>query len=86
MYHIVGYSDWNTCFTGGDWNEAWTDSDGVVDWSPTIILWGRPLDCEGHIIPTILLNSVGRSQRRGGETCWVEHTQKVQVRRILTTE
>ena len=51
--HIVGYSNWNTCSTGGDWTEAWTDSDGVVDWSPTIILWGLPLHCEGHIVLTI---------------------------------
>ena len=43
VYHIVGYSEWNTCSTGGDWTEAWTDSDGVVDWSPTIILWGVPV-------------------------------------------
>ena len=69
MYHIVGYSDWNTCSTGGDWTEAWTDSDGVVDWSPTIILWGLPLYCEGHTVPTILLNSGGGSPGRRGETC-----------------
>ena len=31
VYDIVGYSDCNTCSTGGDWTEAWTDSDGVVD-------------------------------------------------------
>ena len=61
VYHIVGYSDWNTCSTGGDWIEAWTDSDGVVEWSPTIILWGLPLHCEGHTVSTILLKSVGRS-------------------------
>ena len=69
VYHIVGYSDWNTCSTGGDWTEAWTDSNGVVDWSSTIILWGLPLDCEGHIVQTILLNSVGGSPGRRGETC-----------------
>ena len=69
VYHIVGHSDWNTCSTGGDWTEAWTDSDGVVDWSPTIILWGLPLHCESHIVPTILLNSVGGSLKRRGETC-----------------
>ena len=69
VYHIVGHSDWNTCSTGGDWTEAWTDSDGVVDWSPTIILWGLPLHCEGHIVPTILLNSGGGSQGRRGRTC-----------------
>ena len=64
VYHIVRYSDWNTCSTGGDWTEAWTDSDGVVDWSPTIILWGLPLHCEGHTVPTILLNSRGGSLGR----------------------
>ena len=69
VYHIVGYSDWNTCSTGGDWTEAWTDSDGVVDWSPTIILWGLPLHCEGHIVPTILLNSRGGSLGRRGDCC-----------------
>ena len=69
VYHIVGYSDWNTCSTGGDWTEAWTDSDGVVDWSPTIILWGLPLHCEGHIVLTILLNSVLGRPGRGGKTC-----------------
>ena len=67
--HIVGYSDWNTCSTGGDWTEAWTDSDGVVDWSPTIIPWGLPLHCQDHISLTILLNSRGRSLRRRWETC-----------------
>ena len=36
--HIVGYSEWNTCSTGDDCTNTWTDSDGVVDWSPTIIL------------------------------------------------
>ena len=69
MYYIVGYSDWNTCSTGGDWTEAWTDSDGVADWSPTIILWGLPLHCEGHTVPTILLNSGGGSPGRRGEIC-----------------
>ena len=69
MYHIVGHSDWNTCSTGGDWTEAWTDSDGIVDWSPTIILWRLPLHCEGHTVSTILLNSVGGSPGRRGETC-----------------
>ena len=68
-YHIVGYSDWNTCSTGGDWTEAWTDCDGVVDWNPTIILWGLPLYCEGHTVPAILLNSVGGRLGRRGETC-----------------
>ena len=67
--HIVGHSEWNTCSTGGDWTEAWTDSDGVVDWSPTIILWGLPLHCEGHTVPTILLNSGGGSPGRRWETC-----------------
>ena len=70
--HIVGYSDWNTCSTGGDWTEAWTDSDGVVDWNPTIILWGLPLHCEGHTVPAILLNSGGGSPRRRGNACWAQ--------------
>ena len=68
VYYIVGHSDSDTCSTGGDWTEAWTDSDGVVDWSHTIILWGLPLHCEGHTVPTILLNSVGGSPGRRGET------------------
>ena len=68
VYHIVGHSDWNTCSTGGDWTETWTDSDGVVDWSPTIILWGLPLHCEGHTVLTILLNSGGGGPRKRGET------------------
>ena len=66
---IVGYSDWSTCSAGGDWTEAWTDSDGVVDWSSTIILWVLPLHCEGHTVLTILPNSVGRGPRRRGRTC-----------------
>ena len=68
VYHIVGHSDWNTCSTGGDWTEAWTDSDGVVDWSPTIILWRLPLHCKGHTVLTILLNSGRESPGRRGET------------------
>ena len=64
--HIVGYSYWNT---GSDWTEARIDSDGVVDWSPTIILWGLPLHCEGHTVLTILLSSGGGSPGRRGETC-----------------
>ena len=67
VYHIVGYSDWNTCPTGGDWTETWTDSDSVVDWSPTIILWGLPLHCKGYTVPTMLLNSVGESSGRRGK-------------------
>ena len=71
VYHIVGHSDWNTCSTGGDWTEAWTevwnDSDGVVDWSPTIILWRLPLHCEVHTVLIILLNSGGGSPRRRGD-------------------
>ena len=66
--HIVGHSDWNTSSTGGNWTEAWTDSDGVVDWSPTIILWRLPLHCESHTVPTILLNSGGGSPGRRGDT------------------
>ena len=68
VYHIIGDSDWNTCSTGGDCTNTWTDSDGVVDLSPTIILWGLPLHCEGHIGPPILLNSRGGSQGRSGRT------------------
>ena len=29
--HIVGYSDWNTCFTGENCSNTWTDSYSVVD-------------------------------------------------------
>ena len=43
--YIVRQNDWNTCCTGGEWAETWTDSYSVVDWSPTIILWGLPLHC-----------------------------------------
>ena len=57
--HIVGYSDWNTCFAGGDRIEAWTEGDIVVDWSHTITLWGLPLHCEVYTVLTILLNSRG---------------------------
>ena len=84
VYHIVGHSDWNTCSTGEDCTNTWTDSDGVVDWSPTIIPWGLPLYYEGHTVPSILLNSVGGSPGRRGETCWVEHTQKMQLQLKLT--
>ena len=74
MSHIVGHSDWNTSSTGGDWTkvctevwtEVWTDSDIVVDWSHTITLWGLPLHCEIHTVPTILLNSGGGSVGRAG--------------------
>ena len=59
VYHIVGKTELCTCYTGGDWNMAWTDSDSVVvNWSPTIILWGLPHQCNSHIVPIILLNSV----------------------------
>ena len=68
MHHIVGHSDCDICSTGGDWTEAWTDSDGVVDWSSTIILWGLPLHCKGHTVATIVLNSGGGSAGRRGET------------------
>ena len=43
--YIVWQNDWNTCCTGGEWTETRTDSYSVVDWSPTIILWGLPLYC-----------------------------------------
>ena len=70
VYHIVGYtSDHDACPTGGESTNTWTDSDGVVDWSPTIILWGLPLHCEGHTVPTILLNSGGGSLGRRGRAC-----------------
>ena len=61
VYHIVGYSDWT---------ETGLTVDGVVDWNPTIIQWGPPLHCEGHTVPTILLNSGGGSPGRRGEICW----------------
>ena len=39
VYHIVGHSsDYDACSTGGECTNTWTDSDGVVNWSPTIIL------------------------------------------------
>ena len=70
VVHIVGHTrDHDICSTGGECTNIWTDSDGVVDWSPTIILWGLPLHCEGHTVPTILLNSGGGKPRRRGETC-----------------
>ena len=68
MCHIIGQSDSKTCCIGGNWTETWSDSDGVVDWSPSIILWRLPLHCEGHTVPTILLNSGGGSVGRGGES------------------
>ena len=68
--HIVGHSDWNTCSTGGDWTDTWSDHDGVANWISTIILWGLPLYCEGHIVLTILLNSGGKIIGRRGRTCW----------------
>ena len=37
VYLIVGHSDWNTCSTRENFTNTWTDSDGIVDWSPTII-------------------------------------------------
>ena len=74
VYHIVGYSDWNTCSTGGDHTNTWTDSDSVVDWSPTTILWGLPLHCEDHTVLTNLLNSVGGGPGRRGEICWDRKT------------
>ena len=85
VYHIVGHSDWNTCSTGGEWTGAWTDSDGVVDWSPTIIQWGLPLHCEGHTVLTILLNSGEESARRNGDTCkgrdFQQHTRAVKIKK-----
>ena len=69
LYHVVGYSDRNTCSTGENCSNSWTDSDGVVDWSSPIILWGLPLYCKNHTILTILLNSGGGGLRRRGETC-----------------
>ena len=83
VYHIVGHSDWNTCSTGGDWTETWTDSDGVVDWSPTIILWGLPLHCEGYTVPTILLNGGGESPGRRGESCWGRSFAKARTRNMI---
>ena len=68
VYHIEGHSDWNSCSTGGECTNTWTDGDGIVDWSPTIILWGLPLHCEGHTVMTILLNNGGGSPGRGGES------------------
>ena len=69
VHHIVGHSsNHDACPTGGEGANIRTDSDDVTDWSPTIILWGLPLHCEGHTVPTILLNSRGGSSRRRGET------------------
>ena len=62
-------NDWNTGCTCGGWNEAWTDSDGVVDWRPTTILWGLPLHCKVHTVPTILLDNGSGCSRRKRETC-----------------
>ena len=70
MSHIVGYtSDHNTGSTGGECTNTWTDSDGVVDWRPTIILWGLPPHYVGHTVLAILLNSVGGSPGRVWESC-----------------
>ena len=74
VHQIVGHSNHNTCSTEDECTNTWTDGDVVVvDWSPTIILWGLPLQCEGHTVPTILLNSVGKIVGRRGETCGKEH-------------
>ena len=65
VHYIVGQNDWNTCCTDGESTETWTDNYSVVDWSPTIILWGLPLHSKSHTVPTILLdNGRGSSWRR----------------------
>ena len=67
--HIVEHSSaHDACPTGGECTNTWTDGDSAVDWSPTIILWGLPLYCEGHTVPTILLDNGGGSVGRRGRT------------------
>ena len=67
--YIKRQNDWNTCCTGGEWTEAWTDSYSVVDWSPTIILWGLPLYCKDNAVPAIVHNSGRGGPGRRRETC-----------------
>ena len=67
--YIVRQNDWNTCCTGGEWTETRTDSYSVVDWSPTIILWGLPLYCKDNAVPAIVHNSGRGGPGRRRETC-----------------
>ena len=67
--YIVRQNDWNTCCTGGEWAETWTDSYSVVDWRPTIILWGLPLYCKDNAVPAIVHNSGREGPGRKRETC-----------------
>ena len=83
VYHIVGNSDWNTCSTGGEGTNTWTDSDGVVDRSPTITLWGQPPHREGHTVPTILLHGRGESPGRGDEIYRRRNLAKAKTRNVI---
>ena len=69
VYYIVRQNDWNTCCTGGEWTETWTNSHGVVDRSPTIILWRQPLYCEDNAVLAIVLNSGRWGPGRRREIC-----------------
>ena len=69
VHYIVMQSDWNTCCISGQELEAWTNSYGVVNWSPTIVLWGLPPHCKGHVLPIKLLDNGKRSPWRKRETC-----------------
>ena len=67
VHHVVRHSDFKACSTGGEWTKGWTDSDCVVDRSPTPIVWGMPAQYNSHII-LVVHNNVGRSLRRRGKT------------------
>ena len=68
VHYIVRQNDWNTCCIGDEWTKAWTNCHGVVDWSPTIILWELPLHCKDGVACPVLLNSKRGSPRRREET------------------
>ena len=69
VHYIVRQNDWNTCCTGGEEPDAWTESYGVADWSATIILWRLPPHHNDHTVPTILVDHKRGSPWRKRETC-----------------
>ena len=69
VHYTVRQDDWNTCCIGGQEREAWSNSDGVVDWSTTIILRGVPLHCKNDDVLAIVQNSGREDRGRRRETC-----------------
>ena len=67
--NIVRQNDWSTCCTGGEQVETWTDCYSVVDWSPTIVLWGLPLYCKDNAVFAIVQNSGRGGPGRRRKTC-----------------